>query len=122
MRQARRETTFTGDDNPFLALLRDGTSAHPAAFEPMTLAEIQKAGCNPETETWQKFYEPICSPSELAGTRPRRKKFQQHGWHVNFCRDRFPTAAFSTTAPSFRNRSAPVSQRQNTRRPEADLY
>src|SRR4030095_1427518 len=53
---------FTNDYNPFLAFAARCTSAHPAAFEPMTLEEIRSAGCNPENETWQTLYEEYLQP------------------------------------------------------------
>src|SRR6185295_9766098 len=42
---------------PFLAFAARCTSAHPAAFEPMTLADIEKSDCNPGDSEWEKFYQ-----------------------------------------------------------------
>jgi len=53
---------FTREFNPFLAFAARCTSAHPAAFEPMTLEDIRKAGCNPEYTVWRKFYEAYLQP------------------------------------------------------------
>lgn len=48
---------FTARYTPFLAFAARCTSAHPAAFEPMTLADIEKSDCNPGDSEWEKFYQ-----------------------------------------------------------------
>ena len=77
-----RTNDFLGSYNPFLAFAARASSAHQAAFEPMTLEDIKKEGCNPGDRKWRKFYEEYLqpesfgsgkSPDDLAGefqTRP----------------------------------------------------
>jgi len=48
---------FTARYTPFLAFAARCTSAHPAAFEPMTLADIEKSDCDPGDSDWEKFYQ-----------------------------------------------------------------
>src|SRR6187551_442965 len=48
---------FTSRYTPFLAFAARCTSAHPAAFEPMTLADIEKSGCDPGDSEWERFFQ-----------------------------------------------------------------
>jgi len=48
---------FTPRYTPFLAFAARCTSAHPAAFEPMTLADIEKAGCDSGDSEWERFFQ-----------------------------------------------------------------
>jgi patatin-related protein len=48
---------FTARYTPFLAFAARCTSAHPAAFEPMTLADIEKSGCDAGDSEWERFFQ-----------------------------------------------------------------
>ncbi len=58
---------FTADFTPFLAFAARCTSAHPAAFEPMMLGDIEKSGCDPGESEWEKFYQSYLESMPAAG-------------------------------------------------------
>jgi patatin-related protein len=62
---------FEGTNNPFLAFAARSSSAHQAAFEPMTLEDIGKEkGCDPDFADWRKFYGEYLQPDPFDPKKP----------------------------------------------------
>jgi patatin-related protein len=69
---------FVSVFNPFLAFAARSTSAHPAAFEPMTLNDIRLKGATPGTPEWQKFYEEYLQPSRVVKPNASHQDFSRN--------------------------------------------
>src|SRR5262249_31252935 len=66
-----KRNDFGKENNPFLAFAARSSSAHQAAFEPMTLEDIaNEKGCDPDFAGWRKFYGEYLKPDAFDPQTP----------------------------------------------------